>query len=347
MAKRFLFVLLVSLKWTLTCASVTSDTLQESKWLPNYIGVFKDRLSLSLILCTRGTSVNIHNLSDQKQQAKYAPNNIINLGFGINYKWLALELAFRVPFLDRQDKTRGNTRAFYVEARMIRRKYWFHAFLQSNRGYYLSNVTEFDPHWFDHQKDYFFRRDISSSVAFLSGNYIFNDAKFSYKAVSNQFEWQKKSAGSFLLGGTIANYNCHADTSLLPLNARRNYSAASDITSINVLLSGTNVGYLHTFVIKKKLFIHLGLIQTFGLRHFQYSKAGLGTQEAKTGLGHIIDARFALGYNSDRTFGGIYYNLVNFNESVGNQNLMDLNFQYIKLFFGKRLHYSLFKKRSG
>ena len=322
---------------TLIFAESNKDsTISTSKHNPNYLTVFRDHLSLTALICTRGTDLRIHNLDNRKQMAIYTPNNVVNYGFGINYRWFAFEGAFRIPFLDRQDTKKGSTKSYYLEARVIRRKFWAQAFLQSNIGYYLSNVKEFDSKWFDQNTNYFLRPDVRTTIAFLSGNYIFNNRKFSYKAVSNMFEWQKKSAGSFMIGGTITNFNCNADTSLLPFNTRDRFSKRSHVNNINVLLSGLNLGYLHTFVIKSKMFIHLGLIQTLGFKNYRYTDAITGTADVHNGFGYILDARFATGYNSDKLYFGASINSLFLNDSSGNQGVMEMNFIYFKLLFGKR-----------
>jgi hypothetical protein len=306
------------------------------KYNPQYIRVFKDKLNISNFFSIRSANLTIKNRDDQEQTVNYNPNSFVNLGLGFNYGWLSIESDIRIPFVDQRDPLKGNTKVFHIGANFIRRKYWFKGFVHVTKGYYLDNVKAFDPTWFDRTQNYYFRDDIQTTVYYLSGNYLFNNKKFSYKASINQFEQQKKTAGSFIIGGTLTYFGASADTSLLPLNAKKGFSPYSDVNNSKVLHLGLNFGYLFTLVIKKRFFVHLGVMPSAGIKYYRYSNDSANTYKEDAGLGYLVDGRFCAGYSNEKIYCGVAFNWISLNDNVNGQGVMQLGESYVRIFYGMR-----------
>ncbi|RLD78227.1 MAG: hypothetical protein DRJ07_13500, partial [Bacteroidetes bacterium] len=122
-------------------------------------------------------------------------------------------------------------------------------------------------------------------------SYKFND-DFSFKAIYNQYEIQRKSAGSFIPSFTYTHFTLSDKTS------------PQDLKISGVIL---NASYFYTFVINKKWYSSLGLSPGLGM---EFNKLQTMTEEGlvKTNNNEFvfnINSLIGIGYNSRSFFGGL------------------------------------------
>ena len=176
-----------------------------------YIKVFPKHLTSRLYLSRKFTDLEIEEQKD-KNALSYAPNSSVNLGIGATYNGFTLNLAYGFAFLNTgQDK--GETNYLDLQSHIYGRKYAIDVFAQFYQGLYLSNTSALNSSF---QAPYYLRPDMR--VNMLGGSYfkVFNHRRFSYAATFIQNEYQKKSAGSLLLGGKLILFNASGDSSLVP-----------------------------------------------------------------------------------------------------------------------------------
>lgn len=271
----------------------------------NYVKSYSDELTLRIYTSRKFTNFT---LSDKlvKPDLEYSPNDRLNLGFGATYYGFSINVGINFPFINNDDEVYGETSYIDLQSHILMRKFTFELWLSYYQGYYIGNPQNTIPDWNNTSK-YPQRADINSVVGGLSSYYIFNHKKFSYRAAFTQDEWQKKSAGSFLVGGSIYAVNVAADSSFIPYNIYDTsfYSGYHFNHSYFTTISA-NGGYAHSFIIKKKLFFTISLL------------AGLGVGNSKiTGISNKPEAslsevtmnsnltfRVALGYNSSKYYIG-------------------------------------------
>lgn len=300
----------------------------------NYVMTFRDQLHLSFLLATRGADINVYKQGNKGDHIKYTSNNRLNIGFGIDYKWLSLETTFKDPFFH-GDPERGNTKVFNLKANFVRQNFWFTGQLQSIHGYYTENTgASSNPPKNNKDAVITLRPDIRQTTAYITGNYIFNNQKFSYKAYLTQFQRQLRSAGSFVMGATYARYGFRADSSILPEPLQPAFHPSANIKKSTVTHFGFNIGYLHTFVIRKKVFIHLGLLPSLGIRKTELAFADLSKPQNSYQIGLISDSRFAVGRNGDKSYYGININVLTLNDNADER--IKYTYQFVKLFYGRR-----------
>jgi hypothetical protein len=181
-------------------------------------------------------------------------------------------------------------------------------YLQNYRGFYLRNTKDMIPGW-EEGDPYYIRRDIRSRTVGLDVSYIFNSSRFSMRAAVLQNEWQKKSAGSFLVGGSLF-YNVNiGDSSIVPSQLYYGlfFSDLKFDESKNLSL-GPLVGYAYTFVIKRHFFI---LASVNGSANIGFTQLLLVDNEDKIKSGSVLGLRseilFSTGYNSDRWYFGVSF----------------------------------------
>ncbi len=116
------------------------------------------------------------------------------MGIGATYRWATLNLAYGFGFLN-PDRGRGKTKYLDLQFHGYGRKFSIDVLGQFYNGFYLTPRGTGTTHG-----TYYQRPDIEVGAVGASAQYIFNYRKFSYRAAFLQNEWQKRTAGTFLLG---------------------------------------------------------------------------------------------------------------------------------------------------
>lgn len=179
---------------------------------------------------------------------RYLPRTTLNMGVGASYKWATLNLAYGFNFLNPSDK-KGETKYLDLQWHFYGRKFITDVFGQFYNGFYLTNKALRDA-----DGNYYTRPDIKVRQFGASAQYIISHGKFSYRAGFLQNEWQKKSAGTFLLGMQLIAGQGHSDSTLVPgaISMIPNEAQESKLYFVEI---GPTAGYAYTLVIKKHFFI--------------------------------------------------------------------------------------------
>lgn len=308
-----------------------------------YIGKYRNNLNISILTLSRGLNVRLYNQANLNQFLNYSPNNLANLGFGICYKWLSMEAAFRSPF-DKGNAKKGQTKQFSLRVNIIRQRFWTSLMIVNYRGFYLTNPDLIDKKWFDYNQNYPQRPDMVTHTFYWVGNYVFNHKKFSVMASVNNFERQKKSAGTLVIGAAFTSYGFRADSSFMPRKLDQEFDKNAPLKGINTTLLAFNIGYMHTFVLKKKYFAHFALIPSIGIKSTLYDSEKTPALASEGGVGVAADTRISFGYNSQKAFGGIGFHNIALNSSTNGKKYVDYGYVSVKVFYGRRIKISNYKK---
>jgi hypothetical protein len=245
----------------------------------------------------------------------YRPNNSVLLGIGANHGILGLNLGFNLPFINRDDDKYGKTNYYDLTMRVFSRKFNVTIYLQDYKGFYLRNTRDMIPGW-DVDSGYYIRRDIKSYTGGIDISYIFNYKKFSCRAAVVQTEWQRKSAGSFMIGGTVFYNTASGDSSIVPSNLYYGlfFNDLKFHRSTNFSM-GPTFGYAYTFVYKEHFFLLGSLNASLDLA---YTQLHLVNSEDRVKSGTVYGIRTEIlvstGYNSEKWYFGI--SLVDMNLST-------------------------------
>jgi hypothetical protein len=117
----------------------------------------------------------------------------------------------------------------------------------------VANPTLINPVW-QPGNSYPIRDDVRSFAMGFTGNYIFNNKKFSYPAAFTFNERQKKSAGSFTVGGGWLLFNLKSDTGLVPGALFPDSNSTFNFDKITLSCIYGMGGYAYTFVIRNWYF---------------------------------------------------------------------------------------------
>ena len=265
----------------------------------------------------------------------YKPNVHNNFGLGFNYKFLSLNFSVYDPSIGKNINTYGRTRQIDLQTHLYVHKFIIDLYGQFYRGYYLSNTGGSVNNYSDKVEK---RPDINSKDISLVFQYVFNDKRFSYNAAFYQNERQKKSAGSFLLGGGIYHTSVNADSSLTPANISfNNFFQNYHFNATGNTALGFNGGYAYTVVIKKVFFITAIVSGGAGINSAFMSNNGGNERNQTFGAAFNLTERFAAGYNSDNYFAGVtYIRLITENNMAERDTWQEFNTGNFRFTFAKR-----------
>ncbi|MEX2592207.1 MAG: DUF4421 domain-containing protein [Anditalea sp.] len=263
---------------------------QEEKSDNAYYELFPEHLTSRFYFSRKYTALKITDKGTD-QAYLYMPNSTLNMGVGATYKNLTLNLAYGFGFLN-PDRGKGETKYLDAQAHLYPKKMVIDLFLQFYKGYYLlpeglgASIGE----------NFYTRPDMRVHKIGASAQYVFNNGKFSYRAAFLQNEWQKKSAGTFLLGFEMYGGMADEESNLAPPqlidDPQRNFQ------TIRFLEFGPNMGYAYTLVIKEHFFITASAASNLGVGYSTLiGDAGKNTQ---WGINPNYFLRGFIGYNSSK-----------------------------------------------
>lgn len=275
-----------------------------------YVSDYSRKLTMRLYSNTKYNALTI--ASRSAADLVYRPNNRINIGIGASYRALTLNIGFGIPFLNNDDAVRGKTRYLDAQANIHTQRWASNMFLQVFSGYYVSSHDLSQVGWTQEtQRPY--RADLVQFNIGASALHIFNHRRFSYRASFNQDAWQRKSQGSFLLGGYLTYYDLRADSSLVPTALADQFDPDLLVRRGNLSDVGPMGGYAFTYVLKEHWFATVSGALGTGLSVQRLRVPTTDGEQvlSSTGPGWHTQLRAALGYNSRRTYLGLLFNQEN------------------------------------
>lgn len=275
-----------------------------------YVRDYSRQLTVRLFANTKYNALTL--VSDAATDLVYRPNNRINIGVGASYRALTLNIGFGIPFLNDDDAVRGKTKYLDAQANIHSQRWAINMFLQRFSGYYISSYELVDLGW-QQQTERPYRRDLVQYNLGTSALRILNGKRFSYRASFNQDAWQRRSQGSFLVGGYLTYYNFRADSTLVPMRLQDRFAAGSWMRRGDLTDVGPMAGYAFTYVLKEHWFLTLSAAVGAGLNVQRIALPIAEGEQIRTfaGAGWHGQWRAALGYNSRRTYIGLLFNQEN------------------------------------
>ncbi len=287
-----LFVLLFS------CLSIRAqeqaiDSLPQIVSFPNYL-TFRTGV---------GASYNDFGIVNNDLGLKYSatPNADVRTTFSLLYRSLEIAFGFAPSFL--------NTEKELIESKLL--VFNFRAYL----GQWMQSFDYYSTVGFE-LKDTNFETSEDLSLIFADLNvlkiggttsYVFNK-NYSFRAISYQNEWQRKSSGSFI--PRLSFYY----TRLKNDSPERNYYY--DITA--------GPSYFYNWVIAERFIVSAGLKAGMGLNITTIQGSETSDNGTASGINYNLGSRISLGYNSLRFFTGINANIDYFvHGSLDNSKIED------------------------
>jgi len=267
----------------------------------NYIKTFPDHFFLWPVLKQRRLDFEMNSFRSGGKSLTYSSNNPFSFGLGVYLFELGLELAFSVP-LDAQSKAiYGESDARDLQLNIIGKKWGIEAYAQKYQGFYIEDADDNIPD----NTPYPQRPDIVVRNVGTTINYTFNNQKFSFRSAYNFADRQLRSAGSFLLFGSISGFKVTADSAIIGPKYDSEFGAESDVDEVRSTTLAIAPGYTYS-VIYKGFFLN-GTLALGPSHNWFYYKTESGESKHDIKFSAYIAARIGLGYNGDHFFGGFTF----------------------------------------
>lgn len=301
-----------------------------------YIGSFYDRLCITMVGVQKGLNMVIHNPDPKIDNLRYRPNTAYSWGVGVDYKWFSLELTRPIQSFFGYDPKKGTTKNSSLKLAYTGKKTWASIIGTYYRGFYISNPTLLDEKWFEKYDYYPYRRDISTFMLFADFKYAFNSTKYSHMATLWQLEHQKRSAGSLVTGLSFALFESKGKWSYVPDQLWDRFPPETRYKGSTMIDLSYNVGYVHTFVFKKRSFVHLGLVPGIAFQGRKVSLMDYSSDKFQDQLVFSYEARIALGYNGTHYYFGLTSSINEFSDFYVKGGYLSFNYTYFRIYFGRR-----------
>jgi hypothetical protein len=289
--RRFLFIAIVLCSHSAS-AQRSVDTLRSF-----YIQEYNDKFFIWPVLKHRSLTFQVRDRENDKQTVEFKPNNTASMGFGFYLFEVGFELAFAIPINERQKEIFGDTKARDLQINVLTKSWGVDLYFQKYSGFYKDD--ERTKPVIDGSK----RPDIDTRNFGISGVYIFNHRKFSLRSSYNYAERQLKRKGSFILYGTINSFKAEADSAMLSPTMAVGFSDGSNFEDLKYTTLSVAPGYSYNYVLNK--FFVNGTLTVGPAHHWVYYQEDTGEDHYDVSFNATTTFRFAVGYNSDRVFGGL------------------------------------------
>ncbi|MGW8316654.1 MAG: DUF4421 family protein [Bacteroidales bacterium] len=262
----------------------------------NYIRSYANKLSLKLLASNKFNSFRIWEQS-LDNSIRYRPDLGVNFGIGGAYQWFSMDIATNLGF---REENISNSIYRDVQVRVLTSKHYCRLRYQYYYGYKMDQIWGLEINQLEENGIRTDTRTMQFGVQYL---YVFNYGKFSLKAPFAMNERQKKSAGSFVAGIGFQMFTLDADSSLIPNELEVSGSSWINFSEFDVVSVTANFGYFHSFIIKERFFITLGVIPGMGISSGDY-RAG-NRIRMKPSFTLRAKTMNAIGYSGARFFAGI------------------------------------------
>lgn len=331
---KVLLVLLIGLLPVSLWASDAEDTLRSK-----YIQQFPDKFFVWPLIKQRELNFDISNRFDNSQELKYRPNNLYSVGVGFNLFELSFELSMAIPLDEKNRSTYGPSDIRDLQLSFVGKQWAADIYSQRYKGFYVENRNQGS----SSPNAIIKRSDILLTNTGGKFIYAFNRKKYSIRAAFNYSERQLKSAGSFILAGSINGAHLQADSSVLRQIYSPDAYSVSSFRKLQYASIGLAPGYAQSFIYKD-FFLNAAI--SLGPAHYWIKYAAEGDVDYDFSINTYADLRFAVGYNSDRIFGGLSYVL-----QSRNIKFEDIEFtngsSVVKFLIGYRFReFGILKKRA-
>lgn len=296
----------------------------------NYFVTYHEDFIARLFLSEKYTDVDIKGLSTGERYS-YHPNTNYVLGVGFTYRPLTINIGAAFGFLNK-DALKGESNYIDVKSHIYSNKWVADIYAQWYKRFYaypneISVISN---------DRYYLRPDLKLILGGASAYRVLNNRRFSYRPTFIQDTWQKKSAGSLMIGLAAFYTRFNGDSSFAP-SSDIHMAAKRNINLVNVLQFGPGAGYAYHLVLPLNLFIMGSINANLNLNFVTESGENIRTNQLS--VNPSILYRAATGYSN----GNWNVNLSVFNQqlpakgaSSGNKYI--INTGNWRLNIAKRLH---------
>lgn len=311
------------------------DTAAPPKYDTAYVHSHRKVFSIGYVSSVQNAEISLSDSLDSVLD--HRTNNPTQYGLGINLGWLSGEFTFTVPGVSVADPNKGTTVSRNYGLGISGRRLIGRAFFNSSQGFYPVQASIADSTW-QSGGPYPVRADIHSNTFLASANYALSrKRRYSFKAALYQTERQRRSAGTWLAGGTVWVNDIRSSEPFIPTEASINFVGNTAFDRVRRTVVGATIGYTHTFVFFRKAFLTAALVPGLSVQQQRIALVGGSADESAWQAGAVAEAKFGAGYNGDRFYtaitGANYYSTGDTEEGIS----ITTWFRFLRFTLGVRI----------
>ena len=311
-------------------------TAQETRKIDSTFRIsYVDKLIIKANLDTRTNSY-IINYSDANSDFTISTNTNLRMFLSLDYEFIGASIGFAPSFFtdNKDDDIKGKSSYTDFQFRFFLGQWVQGLHYSEVEGFYVENTGDFVPGWMEGEDPYIQFPNLKRSSYGMTTSYVFNK-RFSYRNITYQTEWQKKSAGSFV---PTLHYNFNRLSF-----STEDLSSTEDFYNIRLSLA-----YYYTFVINEHWFIAPFISPSLGIRfsHSESTDNGITTSSNDTYFMQNLDGGLQLGYSSKRVIFGLNANSHVFWHQEDHVTAVTENSFYGLVYFGYRFDAPRFVKNT-
>lgn len=299
-----------------------------------YVHSHRRALSIGYVTTLQNAVISVRDTLGMRLD--HSTNNPSQYGLGLSIGWLSGEVTFTVPGVSVADPLKGTTRSRNYGVGITARRFIARAFFNGSEGFFPEQPALVDSTWTTNSP-YPARGDIRSNTFLASVNYALSSKRrFSFKAALLQTERQRRSAGTFLAGGTLWMNDIRSGSPFIPATASAAFLGNTSFDRVGRTVIGATIGYTHTLVILRKGFITGALVPGLSI---QQQDIGLTDGTERLGdwhVGGVVESKLGMGYNGDRIYvafnGASYFSSADTGEGL---NVLT-GFRFVRFTLGLR-----------
>ena len=295
----------------------------------DYVQDFSHKINTKIGIDTKSFSYKVTN-SSANEKYDLKPNESVRLGVSAHYRFIGVTIGFSPNFLNNNEdeKLKGESDINSIQLRLFIKRFIQEFEYGKIQGFYVENTADFDANWIKNTDAYIQLKSLRIKRFGGKTSFVWNK-NFSFKALLMQNQKQIKSAGSFV--PSISYYYSE-------LNNPNNEFISLNETNFDVNVAG---GYIHNFVFgaSKSFFASLGISPGFGVKfakNIQEDEFGILQQKNETYTNFIFEGRLNLGYNSDKIFTGMQFNINGVSYNKNQETEVEDSNAYFQLYLGYR-----------
>jgi hypothetical protein len=270
-----------------------------------FVKRYPDHMFIYPLIKQRSSSFTVQRRNIDQQSLTFRPNHSVSMGIGLYVFDVGVELALDVPLDEGSTSQFGTSNVRDLSGLIVGNNWGLDFFTQRYQGFYVAGLTPVS----GNDNGVAVRSDIALRSTGVNGFYVFNKRSFSLRSAYNFAERQYKSGGSWALAGTLNSSSFESDTVVLTSRLRSQVGLQKTYGDLQFTTFSVAPGYTYN-LIYHNWFLNFSL--AIGpAHHWIFYVDETGRDRYDIIINSFIDNRIALGYNSDRWFGGIsFVNLV-------------------------------------
>jgi len=300
---------------------------------------YPDHFFVWPVLKQRRLDFEMEDLPARDRKIAYRSNRPYGFGMGVYLFEVAAELTFSIPVDEKQKDLYGESKARDLQLNILGKQWGLDVYSQKYQGFYIDDPSAKVPAG----RPYPQRPDITTRNLGFTGNYVFNNKRFSFRSAYNFADRQLHSAGSFLLFTSISSFKAQGDSAILGKHYVSEFGGDSGIEQIKSTTFAIAPGYTYSFI-QRGFFLN-GTLAVGPAHNWLYYRLENGGTKNDIKFSAFIVARIAMGYSGDRFFGGLSFVTQNSTAQFDHVKLTSSTGTF-KILFGYRFkEFGVLKKR--